>query len=80
MPVNRTFKNSSPRRNGARCLPSPITERHFDDALGIRLIHIERGTRGDVVARGRMLAADADYPPPHVVNAIAELIADHVHL
>jgi hypothetical protein len=80
MPVNRTFKNSSRRHNGARCSPSPIPDRHFADALGIRLIHIEHGTRADVVARGRMLAASADYPPPHVVNAIAELIADHVHL
>jgi hypothetical protein len=80
MPVNRTFKKSLPRHNGGRCSPTPIVERRFEDALGIRLIHIERGTRPDVVARGRMLAASADYPPPHVVNAIAELIADHVHL
>ena len=78
MPVNRTFKKASPRHNGGRC--SPIIERHFEDGLGIRLLHIERGTRADMVARGRMLVADADYPPPHVVNAIAELIADHVHL
>ena len=53
--------------------------RDLDDALGIRIVHIERGARTDVVARGRLLAASADYPPPHVVNAIAGLIAHHVH-
>jgi hypothetical protein len=79
MPVNRTFKRSSPRHNKGRCSPTPIVERHLDNALGIRLVHIERGARSDVVARGRMLADSADYPPPHVVNAIADLIAHHVH-
>jgi len=79
MPVNRTFKRSSPRHNGGRCSPTAIVQRHLDDDLGIRIVHIERGARLDVVARGRLLAARADYPPPHVVNAIADLIAHHVH-
>jgi len=56
-----------------------MVERHLDNALGIRLVHIERGARSDVVARGRLLVANGDYPPPHVVNAIADLIAHHVH-
>ena len=51
----------------------------MDDALGIRVVHIERGALADVVARGRLLVNSGDYPPPHVVNAIAELIAHHVH-
>ena len=80
MPVNRTFKKASLRHKGDRCSPPLFREHTFEDALGIRLVHIERGTRADMVARGRMLVANADYPPPHVVNAIAELIADHVHL
>ena len=79
MPVNRTFK-SSPEHNGARRFPTRLVEGRFEDDLGIRVIHIERGARPDVVARGKMLAARPDYPPPHVVNAIAELIADHVHI
>lgn len=79
MPVNRTFK-SSPKHNGVRRFPTPVIEGRLKDDLGIRLIHIERTARPDVVARGRMLAARPDYPPPHVVDAIAELIADHVHI
>ncbi len=78
MPVNRTFK-TSPRPNGVRRFPTRF-ESQFDNDLGIRLIHIERTARPDVVARGRLLAASANYPPPHVVNAIAELIAHHVHI
>jgi hypothetical protein len=57
-----------------------LVEGRFEDDLGIRVMHIEHGSRPDVVARGKMLAARRDYPPPHVVNAIAELIADHVQI
>jgi hypothetical protein len=78
MPVNRTFKTSS-RPNVGRRFPTRFESR-LDDDLGIRLLHIERTARADVVARGRLLAASTNYPPPHVVNAIAELIAHHVHI
>ena len=79
MPVNRTFK-SSPKHNGVRRFRPRIVEGRLKDDLGIRLILIERTARPDKVARGKMLAARPDYPPPHVVNAIAELIADHVQI
>jgi hypothetical protein len=34
--------------------------------------------RPDVVARGRALAADASYPPPDIINKLANLVISQV--
>jgi hypothetical protein len=34
--------------------------------------------RAEVVARGRALASDPNYPPPDVISKLADLVASHV--
>lgn len=52
--------------------------RLFDPTLGLRLIDVEE-SREEVIARAKLLVADAGYPPPQVLDAIADLMARHVH-
>lgn len=51
-----------------------------DDASARRIAALlttlqnEPGVRSDVVARGRALASDPDYPPPEVIKQLAGLL------
>ena len=44
------------------------------------LLTLPDRSRKAVVERARLLAADPGYPPPHVVEAVAALIARHVRI
>jgi len=48
--------------------------------LGIPLISLRDDSREALVARARFLVQDSGYPPPSVVNAVADLIARHVRI
>jgi len=80
MPVNRSPKGlfRTPRRRGcSRWIP---LNRDFDPALGISLLSLSDNSREALVARARRLVKDPGYPPPFVVNAVADLIARHVRI
>jgi hypothetical protein len=80
MPVNRSPKAlfRTPRRRGcSRWIP---LNRDFDPALGIPLLSLNNDSREALVARARLLVQDPGYPPPFVVNAVADLIARHVRI
>jgi hypothetical protein len=62
------------------CSEWKTVERGFDPALGIRVVTIKGESRGEMLERARLLAADPGYPPPYVMNAVAELIACHVQV
>jgi hypothetical protein len=55
-------------------------EGRFDQTLGLPLVAMKGESRGALLERARLLAADPAYPPPHVVNAVAELVARHVQV
>ena len=80
MPVNRSAKGlfrTSRRRGCSRWIP---LNRDFGSALGIPLLSLNDDSREALVARARFLVQDSGYPPPFVVNAVADLIARHVRI
>ena len=80
MPINRSPKGlfRTPRRRGcSRWIP---INRNCDPALGIPLLSLNDNSREALVARARLLVRDPGYPPPFVLNAVADLIARHVRL
>ena len=48
--------------------------------LRIPVMSIDDGSREALLERARFLAADPGYPPPYVIDAVADLIARHVHV
>lgn len=79
MPVNRTFKPLS-RMARRPCSQWTPPQRGVDALTGIPLVPLEDGSREALIDRARALAADPGYPPPYVVDAVAELIARHVRI
>ena len=63
-----------------RCAEWKSVERGIDPALGIPFVSIKGGSRAALVERARLLVKDPGYPPPYVVNAVADLIARHVQI
>jgi hypothetical protein len=79
MPVNRSSKPLI-RMARRHCAEWKSVERGIDRSFGIPLVTIQGESREAMQNRARLLAADPAYPPPYVVNAVAELMARHVHI
>ena len=76
MPINRFFKPLV-RTQRRRCL------RHsgrLDQVAGLPLLMLPDRSRKAVVERARLLAEDPGYPPPYVLESVADLIARHVRV
>jgi len=76
MPINRFFKPlvRTPR---LRCLrPSG----RLDQVAGLALLTLPDRSRKALVERARLLVEDPGYPPPYVLEAVADLIARHVRV
>jgi hypothetical protein len=52
----------------------------LDSVLRIPVISIDNGSREALLKRARSLATDPGYPPPFVIEAVADLIARHVRV
>lgn len=76
MPINRSFKPlvRTPR---LRCLPP---SGRLDRVAGLPLLTLPDRSRKALVERARLLAEDPNYPPPYVLESVAELIARHVRI
>ena len=76
MPINRSFKPSV-RTSRLRCLrPSG----RLDQVAGLALLTLPDRSRKDLVERARLLAEDPSYPPPYILESVADLIARHVRV
>ena len=76
MPINRSFKPlvRTPRLG---CLRS---SGRLDQVAGLPLLTLPDRSRRALVERARLLAEDPDYPPPCVLESVADLIARHVRV
>ncbi len=79
MPIDRSLKPllQASRR---RCLRPSDRNRRPDLDLGMPLLTLPDRSRRVLIARARLLVADPNYPPPGVVQAVADLIACHVQV
>jgi len=76
MPINRSFKPlvRTPR---LRCLrPSG----RLNQVAGLPLLTLPDRSRKAVVERARLLVEDPGYPPPYVLESVADLIARHMRV
>ena len=76
MPINR-FLKPLVRTSRLRCLrPSG----RLDQVAGLPLLTLPDRSRKALVERARLLAEDPSYPPPYVLESVADLIARHVRV
>jgi hypothetical protein len=76
-PLATTPKAPAPAASGpAAPVPDEVALRKV--ATLLTMLENNPEIRPDVVARGRALAADASYPPPDIINKLANLIASKV--
>ena len=63
----------------ARPSQTPTDSAHFEesDALN-RGLQANPEVRPEAVARARQLIGDASYPPPHAIQSMAALLAEHL--
>jgi hypothetical protein len=80
-PLSNLTVETKPAQNTTTTSPEPAQAAGTDSVSLHRVssllteLQSDPKVRPEVVARGRMLAADSNYPPQQVINALASLIS-----